>query len=297
MLFPRSNRHTGFSLVELIIVIGVIGLLLGLLLSAVQSARESSARIACLNNLKQIGLALHNHHDIFGQLPPQPAKIGSNDPNAWLSWMALILPEIEQSGLWNDTLQAFTSVRQPWINPPHLGYSTVVRLYICPDDYRLYVPKYTQGGGIAAYSSYLGVGGGRSWDGTLGMPGPGIRFSQITDGMSQTLILGERPPPDTFVAGRWYTSASPAAFSFSGPDEGMLVESPNVPGDLCNGPFRYGPGRTNNSCDRFHFWSLHPGGANFLLADGSIHFLPYSAVSVMVPLATRAGGEVIDFEW
>lgn len=77
----------------------------------------------------------------------------------------------------------------------------------------------------------------------------------------------------------------------------MPVASPLFPGDPCTGPFRFGPGRTANPCDRYHFWSLHPGGAHFLFADGSVHFLPYAAASVMVPLATRAGGEVVNEEW
>src|SRR5579875_800417 len=143
----------------------------------------------------------------------------------------------------------------------------------------------------------MGVGGGRAWDGLLGLPGPGIGFSEITDGLSQTLMVGERPPPDTFQAGRWYTGALPPLFVLQGPETGMPVASPANPTDPCKGPFRFGPGRTANPCDRYHFWSLHPGGAHFLFADGSVHFVPYSAVSIMVSLGTRAGGEVIDGEW
>ncbi len=211
--------------------------------------------------------------------------------------MGLILPEIEQSTLWEATRQAFKIDPLPWINPPHIGYATVIRLYVCPDDGRLLAPMPTQNGTPAVYTSYLGVGGGRSWNGVLGMPGPGIRFSEITDGLSQTLMVGERPPPDTFQAGRWYTGAWPPEFALQGPEEGMPVASPLTPGDPCTGPFRFGPGRTANPCDRYHFWSLHPGGAHFLFADGSVHFLTYSAVSIMVPLATRADGEAINSEW
>jgi prepilin-type processing-associated H-X9-DG protein len=71
------------------------------------------------------------------------------------------------------------------------------------------------------------------------------------------------------------------------------VEPVGATGSGCIGPFRFGPGRLENPCDRFHFWSLHPGGAHFLFADGSVRLLPYSAQPIMVSLATRSGGEVV----
>ncbi len=124
---------------------------------------------------------------------------------------------------------------------------------------------------------------------------PGVRIVDITDGSSQTLIVAERPPPDTLQAGKWYTWV--AVFGVwanrYGPDENLVAEGGIVPGDNCAGPFRFGPGRTDNNCDRYHFWSLHPGGGNFAFADGSVHFLRYSAADILPALATRAGGEVV----
>lgn len=292
---PSAVRY-GFNLIELLVVIGVTGLLASLLLPAVQSVREAAARTQCQNNIRQIGLALHNHHDSYGRFPPQPAK-NQNDPNFSLNWMALILPEIEQNALWATTEEAFRIQPQwPYDNPPHLASASVVKIYVCPDDPRLLSPLHDRDGITAAYTSYLGVSGGQGYsDGTLGIE-PGVRFADITDGTSQTLMVGERPPPASLQAGWWYSKMRPLGVwgRLYGPDDGMPVVALPIPGEPCEGPFRFGPGRIDNPCDRYHFWSLHPGGANFLFADGSVHFLSYSAVPIMVPLATRAGGEVVE---
>ena len=124
---------------------------------------------------------------------------------------------------------------------------------------------------------------------------PGIRLSEITDGASQTLMVGERPPPDSLQAGRWYSSLYGLEPN-PGPDEEMAIPSPRWAQDFECAPAasRFGPGRTDNPCDRYHFWSLHPGGANFLFADGSVRFLPYSIEPIMSALATRSGGEIIE---
>jgi prepilin-type processing-associated H-X9-DG protein/prepilin-type N-terminal cleavage/methylation domain-containing protein len=290
------QRRVGFSLVELLVVIGIISLLLSLALPAIQRVRESAARIQCQNNLKQIGIALHHHHAVYGRFPPQPPK-DKNDPNYALTWMALILPQIEQESLWQATERAFQiEPRKPFENPPHVGLATVVKTYICPDDGRLLSPLLDKDGITAANGSYVGVGGGTDF--TNGVMGriPGIRLSEITDGTSVTVMVGERPPPDTLQAGWWYTRIRRAGVwgTLYGPDGVMPVEHAYIPTDPCRGPYRFGPGRPDNPCDRYHFWSLHPGGANFLFADGSVHFLSYSAQPVMVALATRNGGETVN---
>ena len=294
----RRRLRNGFSLVELLTCIGIITLLLGLLLPAIQRSRETQARLACTSNLKQIGLALHNYHGDLGRLPPAPAQYNriSSDPNARLSWTALILPYVEQNALWSKSVAALRLDMSPWHNPPHVGLATVIRLYVCPTDSRLTNALTDANGITAAFTSYLGVSGGTSDNGVLGWPRPGIRLADIRDGTSNTLMVGERPPPDTLQAGWWYTGASDGSWMpRRGPDEGFPVAGVTfIPGDPCQGPFKFGPGRTDNACDRFHFWSLHQGGANFLFADGSCRFLPHSAERLMNALGTRAGGEIVD---
>jgi prepilin-type N-terminal cleavage/methylation domain-containing protein len=131
-------RRRGVTLIEVLLVIGIIGLLVGLILPAVQQAREAAARVSCLNNLKQIGLALHSFHQTHGQLPPM-TPVSKNDANARLAWMALILPQVGQDALYRNSLSACQLDENPLNNPPHVGLATVLDIYVCPDDGRLLV--------------------------------------------------------------------------------------------------------------------------------------------------------------
>lgn len=297
-------RRSGFSLIEILVVIGLLGILIGLLLPAIQQVRGSAARMQCLNNLKQIGIALHHHHDLHGRIPPQPASGDPHDPNVVLHWMALILPQMDQAPLWAVSLQACRAERFSYRNPPHVGHATVIRDYVCPSDRRLLVPLTMLSGDRAAFTSYIGIsgsprGGSKFVSGrmTLLRPAPGVlgqprgtRLADITDGTSQTVMVGERPPPATLQAGRWY--AAYGLGRFPGPDDAMLIPASSYLGDKCAvSGSGFGPGRIDNPCDRYHLWSLHPGGANFLLADASARFLSYSAAPILPALATRSGGE------
>jgi prepilin-type N-terminal cleavage/methylation domain-containing protein/prepilin-type processing-associated H-X9-DG protein len=296
MAKANRARRKGYSMVELLVVISIIGILLGLLLPAVQQGREAAARVQCQNNMRQIGIALHNYHDSHGHLPPGQPK-NQDDPNYSLTWDALILPQIDQGPLWAQTERAFqTRPRWPYDNPPHVALATVVKTYVCPDDGRLFSPITDRDGVTAAYTSYLGVRGGGRADGVLGIRPKGINLTSITDGTSQTLMVGERPPPDTLQAGWWYSRTRAGGGVWGvlyGPDDAIATDGSTTPTDPCRGPFRFGPGRTSNPCDRHHFWSLHPGGANFLFADASVHFMLYSAQPIMIALGTRNGGEVV----
>ncbi|MGI8979757.1 MAG: DUF1559 domain-containing protein [Pirellulaceae bacterium] len=312
-LRERTFRHTecagycgGFTLLELVIVIAIIGILMCLFLPAVQHSRESAARIECLNKLRQIGVALHLHHDLHRSLPPKSPSGDLHDPNMLLHWSALILPQLDQGGLWSLSEQACRIDPISFHIPPHIGHITPLEAYVCPNDSRLRAPLVMPDGKLAAFSSYLGVAGSpigmvqvgpNTFQPAPGMLGqsPGPNFGQVTDGLSSTLMVGERPPPASGQAGRWYSVFGVGGL-FPGPDGAMLIpqlasfpEDPCVPSGI-----GFGPGRLGNPCDRNHFWSLHPGGGNFLLADGSTRFFHYSAAPIMPALATRSGNEIVE---
>jgi prepilin-type N-terminal cleavage/methylation domain-containing protein len=206
------KRQSGFSLIELLLVIGIIGVFIGLILPAVQRARESAMRVACLSNMRQIGLGLHSFHDTHGRLPPLPVRavFRGSGPNAYLGWMALLLPQMEQEALFKVSAEACKIDPEPLHKPPHTALATVVRTYVCPTDARLLEPLTDRFGVRAAFTSYIGImgtlppGATRGLDGVLG-DSPGRSLRDVTDGTSQTLMIGERPPPDSLQAGWWYS--------------------------------------------------------------------------------------------
>lgn len=296
-----SRSRAGFTLVELLVAIGIIGVLTGLALPAVQQVREAAARTQCQNNLKQIGLALHHYHDAHGRFPPQPTENGALDPNALLSWMALILPQIEQDALYRVSDRACRVDRNTMNNPPHVGFATVIGTFLCPKDGRT-TPLTDRWGTTAAFTTYLGVSGTAPIGdrgpqaGMLGV-GEGVTLSQVTDGTSSTVMVGERPPPDSLQGGWWYPYLLANTVGLRGPNNFywfgnfQLWLRDDECGQARHGYF--GPGRLDNPCDRYHWWSLHPGGGNWLFADGSVRFLSYLADPIMPALATRAGGEPV----
>lgn len=283
-------------------MLGIISLLLGLILPAVQSARAAGAKAGCQNSLKQIGLALHNYYSAHGRFPPlsyrtPPGGGLGHDPNQLLSWLALILPQVDQAALWDVSVRACQADNNPFHNPPHVPYATVIPVYLCPADARLKsaLPDPATGQ-LVAFSSYVGVSGSSARG--LGVFGSdfGSRYEDITDGTSGTVMAGERPPPGSLQAGQWYSNVTDVSHDFErGPDGILAVDEAYHPGHITCGatPQQFGPGRIDNSCDRYHYWSLHPGGAQWLFADGSVRFLPYTTATLLPALATRAGGEVV----
>jgi prepilin-type N-terminal cleavage/methylation domain-containing protein/prepilin-type processing-associated H-X9-DG protein len=301
----RCRDRRGFSLVELLVVIGLLGVLVGLVLPAVQQARASAARVGCLNRLRQVGLALHHFHDAHGRFPPLPVgPKAARDPNALLSWMALLLPQLEQEALYRASAEACRIDAEPLHDPPHVGLAAVVAAYVCPSDGRLLTPHTDRFGVRAAFTSYIGIAGTlppgarTGLDGVLG-GSPGRRLSDVTDGTSQTLMVGERPPPDSLQAGWWYSGIWFYGEGYRGPNNAFFIgNTAKALGGADDGCIivraTLGPGRTDNPCDRYHLWSLHPGGANFLFADASARFLSYSAEPLMLALGSRSGGEVVE---
>ncbi len=291
----RGSAARAFTLLELLVVLAIIGLLLGLLLAGVQKARSASQRVQCMNNLRQIGLALHGYHDARGSLPPGMRQ--SPDPNPFLGWEARILPYIEQEALWTEAQSEYS--QQPRFSgpPPHPVLSHVIPLFICPADGRtsgIVLPEAFD----VAFTHYLGVAGRNSGssDGVLYFDSR-VRFADVTDGTSQTLMVGERPPSSDARFGWWYAGVGqdPSLQGSADMTLGVLDVRTTFRTPTCPfGPYRFAPGSPGNMCDTFHFWSQHSGGASFLMVDGAVHFIPYAAAGVLPGLASRSGGEVVE---
>jgi prepilin-type N-terminal cleavage/methylation domain-containing protein/prepilin-type processing-associated H-X9-DG protein len=309
--FPSPSQRLGhtrgrtraFTLIELLVVIAVLAVVAGLLLAAVQRAREAANRAQCLNNLKQIGLALHGYHDSYGFFPQaydcralfiNPSHIW--DGTQWLvtkSWATLILPFVEQENLDRQGYAAYQGRDLP--------------LYHCPSDQRSTAVWTDAKFGTDGLTDYLAVTGtdtfqpypsGSPWrdrnDGVL-YGSSHIRIAQICDGTSNTLLIGERPPSPDLYVGWWPWSAPDASL---GVRNTFAVYETAVKNDAHSQscirllPEKYRPG-IGNYCDVHHFWSQHPGGANWAFADASVRFLGYANAGVLPALATRAGGEVV----
>jgi prepilin-type N-terminal cleavage/methylation domain-containing protein/prepilin-type processing-associated H-X9-DG protein len=320
-LVSGRRAARGFTLLELVVVVAIIAVLIGLLLPAVQKAREAGFRASCGNNLRQFGLALHQYHGDRHALPPGVNSTtvlppGLNYDQAHTSWLVRLLPYVEQGALAEDARRSaplplpapFRGGRLP--GGPHQGLGTVVAAFGCPSDGRVRSTHDWLGMEVAL-TSYVGVQGRNRArvDGVLYWESR-VRLSDVTDGTSCTLAAGERPPYPEGGWGLWYTGmwggpgvivvTAGGAATLVGNDSGSVVLGVREP---CNPPkpwpgscgdhevFRFGPGAVGDPRSANHFWSLHPGGAHFLFADGSARFLAYSAESVMPALATRAGGE------
>lgn len=283
-----------FTLVELLVVLAIIAIVVGLTIPAVQMIRAAASRTECANHLRQLGLGLHQYHNAQRAFPPGVRD--DKDKKPWLSWHARILPYLEQEELYRQTLAAFAKDKWFENNPPHVGFATVLPIFGCPADARTFDVGNISGLRVAM-TSYLGNEGVNLFrlGGVLYLNSK-VKFADIVDGSSNTLLVGERPPSADNGFGWWYGGWGQNKDGSCDMVLGVRERNFGHPSATScpAGPYEFGPGRVQNQCDMFRFWSLHSGGAHFLFADGSTRFISYSAAPIMPALATRAGGEAVN---
>ena len=313
-MFKRRTSRRGFTLVELLVVIAIIGVLIALLLPAVQAAREAARRSQCTNTMKQLGLALHNFHDVKGILPPgnTTSNVGCCGSPIWQTWSVDILPYLENTPLYNTWKQVDAS-NAP-IGLEHADNRALVQTllgeYVCPSDLdttRLQNPASGPGAGFAwapsSYKAISGVGvpgdGNRWWDnpsaagthnqmeaGVLPVhrrghnqsPKPGS-MAEILDGTSKTFMIGEyHTKTNTTRRAFW-------AYGYTAYNQGSMsgLSATLIPDHAKCG--------ATVECHR-GLGALHAGVINFVMADASVQSInPAADPVVLAALATRKKGE------
>jgi prepilin-type N-terminal cleavage/methylation domain-containing protein len=293
------RSRNAFTLIELLVVIAIIAVLIGLLLPAVQKVREAAARSQCSNNLKQIGLALHNYHDRNDRFPPgylDQATWPNPDMGPGWGWASFLLSDLEQSNLQN---QISYSVNVGSTNAPIVSArTTTLKVFVCPSDPALATLTVTDGGTgswTLAPCSYVACNGNDGVDDFTTPPHTGafvrgtigFRVADITDGLSNTFFVGERS-----------TTMSRAAWA--GAVTRAQVPSVRSPGDFSGASAlvlgHCGPHLPNDGIvtDADAMSSGHTNCVQFLFGDGSVHLITNAILmSIYDALATRAGTEVV----
>ncbi len=292
----RVSRRAAFSVVELIVAVGILGLLAALVLSAVQRVRERAQRLVCHDNLRQMALALHNYHAASGRLPYGTTPDRPEQEMPFLNWQARLLPHLDRESLWREIEAAFRAERDFRKAPPHSLRNRVIATFLCPYDPRSSSPSGHHP--EVALTSYLGVQGldYLTLDGVLFL-GSQVALADVRDGTSTTLMVGERPPSWDDRFGWWYAGwgaqKTGTYDAVLGVREGNIFSTGKDIACRRRGPYQFEPGQLTEPCDRNHFWSLHAGGGNFAFADGSARFLTYGINPLFPALASRAGGEPV----
>jgi prepilin-type N-terminal cleavage/methylation domain-containing protein len=295
----RDPRY-GLTLVELLTVIAILGVLVGLLLPAVQAARSAARRTTCANHSKQIAVALLGHSDQFGCLPPGTAA--HQGPHPLQGWLAAVLPFLEQRAIFDETERAYSASPSPFVTGVHVHFSTAIGVFGCPEDSHSLRPALSNAYGlVVGPACYIGVNGvdANLKRGSLYYDSQ-VRLADVTDGLSNTLAFGERPLSPGRDLGWWYAGTGIDGYGTGDHTLGVHEAGPSqfaLHRACGNGPFPFGQGSLYDECAALHFWSLHAGGGgHFARLDGSVKFMPYSSASVLKAMSTRAGGEPVAAE-
>ncbi len=298
-----KSRRTGFTLIELLVVIAIIAILIALLLPAVQQAREAARRTQCRNNLKQLGLALHNYHDIYLLFPPGyiadgPGPHVAHDGISGIGWGAMLLPQLEQTNLWNQ-FNPNVSIADSVNDAFRQNSLTVFRCPSDPQPDMWEIEHESMPGTVLAdlpIANYVGTFGTEELDGCENASGvfpvtangqcvgdgslyhnSSVRLRDLSDGTSNSFVVGERR---TNTDLGWYSTWV-----------GMVPEGEEAFQRIL-GSIDHTPNHPAAHFDDFS--SHHTGGAQFLFGDGSVTFISENIdLTVYQALGTIRGGEVV----
>ena len=274
-----ARRRAGFTLVELLVVIAIIGILVALLLPAVQAAREAARRSQCSNNLKQLGIGIHNYHDTFKLIPPgaiDNATLTAEPTIPSWGWATRLLPFIEQNSLYQQLNPGVNRFQQ--VATANLTLlRTPVLTFKCPSDTSNLMnenrrfPSLVPGGPTEiCKSNYVGSNGNAGDTGMFLKIGKTLGFNEVTDGLSNTFAIGERatkPKPNVpAFAALW------AGRSRNPPDNQSNVQFSAIFGHTFY-RMQDGVSITAGAFPEESFSSMHPGGAQFTMGDGAVRFV------------------------
>jgi prepilin-type N-terminal cleavage/methylation domain-containing protein len=309
----RFRLGRGFTLVELLVVIAIIGVLVGLLLPAVQQSREAVRRMTCVNNLNQVGLAMHSYHDVNKRLPPGyvspgviPTDPSSSETSNGYAWGLSILPFLEEHMVFN-TIDQF--LEATGTSNETAAAAALLSVYRCPTDAPPATFAVNNGRSVTLPSSnYAAILG---WNNVTTEAGQGngvffrnsgTQFREITDGLSKTICVGERKHIHEFfdqgpyAANTTWYAAVPGVSRPAG--MAMMPMATEGPGSLVLGHVGQSgamAGKTPNHTNHIvHFSSSHIGGVVFLLCDGSTHFIRDDiSYELFKALGTRSFGDQV----
>lgn len=301
-MIPQPDRRNAFTLVELLAVIAIIGVLVALLLPAVQQAREAARRMTCNNHLKQLGIALHTYHDTYQQFPPGH-MLSSDCEMQHASWMFGLLPYIEQAQL----AELYVESANWWGSENQPARAIEVQVLVCPSDGSAEIFNTAFDFGFrGTYAANIGVGTYsrtmcQSSDAQTGLliKGPFLlnvkrTFSDITDGTSNTLAISEiRRVKGNDSRGAIFADAGSNLYAHDFPPNDLLADIT----ERCVNQPEKGLPCTSNGDDgphRLTARSNHPGGVQALLFDGSGRFVAETIdIVTWQGLASPDGGEVL----